>query len=209
MLKLDKKKIIKYSDFISNYFYQQIAFYITYLLFKTNVTPNQITLLSLFLGILSGFFIFSKHIYLGIVFLNLSFIFDCVDGQLARAKSLFSKIGSFLDNMADRLVENIVLFALMFQYTYGYGILLAFTTLVFLNMLYSYLQDISIYGNRQYKKLSTIEKIIFSPVYFISRSMIIPMLSILIIKPVTFVYVLIFLYCYGVLFRVYREVTNV
>ncbi len=208
-MKLDKQNTIKYSDFISNYFYQQIAFYITTLLVKTKITPNNITILSLLTGLLSAFSLYMGYLYLAIFLLNISFIFDCIDGQIARVKKLHSEFGMWLDNITDRVVENIILigmfFALLDNKVFTIGVVL----LIFFNMYYAYISDMLIYSNTQgYKRLTTIEKILFSPIYFISRSMMIPMLSLFILYPTYMVWILVFLYLYGIVFRVYREVTK-
>ena len=207
--KLEKQKIIKYSDFISNYFYQQIAFYITEILVKTKVTPNSVTIISLIFGLASGFLIYNHHLYLAILFLNASFILDCVDGQLARAKNLHSDFGMWLDNISDRVVENSIVFAVLINFVNNSTMVVILTFVIFLNMFYAYMSDMLTYaGVEGYKKLTKKEKILFSPIYFISRSMIVPVLSIFILFPKIMAPVLMFLYLYGVVFRIYREVTK-
>jgi len=208
-MKLDKQNTIKYSDFISNYFYQQIAFYITTLLVKTKITPNNITILSLLTGLLSAFSLYMGYLYLAIFLLNISFIFDCIDGQIARVKKLHSEFGMWLDNITDRVVENIILIAMFFALLDNKVFTMGVVLLIFFNMYYAYISDMLIYSNTQgYKRLTTIEKILFSPIYFISRSMMIPMLSLFILYPTYMVWILVFLYLYGIVFRVYREVTK-
>lgn len=206
---INKRDTIKYSDFISNYFYQQIAFYITTLLVKTKVTPNSVTYLSLLIGVLSAFSIYIGHLYLSVFLLNISFILDCVDGQIARAKQLQSEFGMWLDNISDRVVENIILIGMFFIQSDNNIFVVGIVLLIFLNMYYAYISDMLIYAKKQgYKKLTYKEKILFSPIYFISRSMMIPMLSLFILYPIHMVWILIFLYLYGIVFRLYREVTK-
>ncbi len=208
-MNINKRDTIKYSDFISNYFYQQIAFYITTLLVKTKITPNSVTYLSLFIGVLSAFSIYIGHLYLSVFLLNISFILDCVDGQIARAKQLQSEFGMWLDNISDRVVENIILIAMFFTLSDNNFFVVGIVLLIFLNMYYAYISDMLIYAKKQgYKKLTYKEKILFSPIYFISRSMMIPMLSLFILYPIYMVWILIFLYLYGIIFRLYREVTK-
>jgi phosphatidylglycerophosphate synthase len=208
-MKIIRKETIKYTDFISNYFYQQIAFLITSFLMKTKITPNIVTLISLIFGLLSAFFVFKHSIVLSIVFLNISFILDCVDGQLARVKRLESDFGMWLDNISDRIVENAIVLSIALAYLHDKMILIGSLFLLFLNMQYAYMSDMVIYqNNSEYRKLTTKEKIIFSPIYFISRSMIIPMLSLLILFPGFFVWVINILYVYGIVFRVYREMNG-
>jgi len=203
---LKKEKIIKYSDLISNYFYQQIAYFVTKKLIFSNTTPNMVTIVSLILGIFSGVSLYFNFKLSAIFLLNISFILDCVDGQLARAKKLQSDFGMWLDNISDRIVENSIILALLLSHLSNNAIVISTALLLLLNMQYSYMSDMLIYQNTsRYKSLSFNEKLFFSPVYFISRSMIIPMLSLLIFFPLYISLVINILYLYGILFRVYRE----
>lgn len=79
---------------------------------KNTVTPNQMTVLSGFLGLLVLPALLLQHPYLAIALLLLSGFCDTLDGTLARLKQKSSDWGSVLDIMTDRLVEIIVVFAL-------------------------------------------------------------------------------------------------
>lgn len=85
---------------------------LTRLLLKTPLTPNQITFISLGLGILSGI-LFSKGTYACSVAAaagyQLAIVLDNCDGEVARAKNKRSAIGGWLDIMAD-IVTDISLF---------------------------------------------------------------------------------------------------
>ena len=81
------------------------------ILYPTPITPNQITFLSLVLGLLSaGFYVSGKPDALvwGAVFLYGKVILDNVDGNLARARGTSSRFGRFLDSLADFLVTVLV-----------------------------------------------------------------------------------------------------
>jgi len=104
---------------IGKVYYRQISIRITRQLIRTNITPNQITGISFILGIVSGFlFALGDYIYLvlGAVFLQFSLILDCVDGEIARIKSLKSKTGEFLDGILDQVKQTAIFFGI------GYGI---------------------------------------------------------------------------------------
>ncbi|BAF70364.1 CDP-alcohol phosphatidyltransferase family protein [Nitratiruptor sp. SB155-2] len=190
--------IIKYTDILSYYVYQKIAYQLTLLLSKTKMTPNQITTVSLLLGIFAAASFFYEYRVLSFLLLHLSFLFDCVDGQLARATKQLSKKGTFLDNISDRIVENAILLVFVYRYNFSSGNLL-----IFLNMLYSYIQDILIYSHVQFEKLNKREKIIFSPIYFLNRSFVILFLSISLFYPKILLF-LVFLYALGIVFYFYR-----
>ncbi|TXT54423.1 MAG: conserved membrane protein of unknown function [Promethearchaeota archaeon] len=84
------------------------------------ITPNQLTLLALVVGILSAICIYLSAqltwfillIALSIVFMVLSFLLDAFDGALARLGEP-SEFGGILDMFCDRLVEVAILIALI------------------------------------------------------------------------------------------------
>ena len=82
-----------------------LAMPITRLLAKRRwATPDEITIVSLILGLLTGLFFAVGDTWAlitgGIVY-YLSFVLDCVDGKLARILELSSPRGQALDAMAD------------------------------------------------------------------------------------------------------------
>lgn len=87
------------------------------MLYPTPVTPNQITVLSLVLGLLSaGFYISGRPDALawGAVFLYGKVFLDNVDGNLARIRGASSRFGRFMDSLADFLVTVLVYIAVSF-----------------------------------------------------------------------------------------------
>jgi phosphatidylglycerophosphate synthase len=81
-------------------FTRRISIYVTLLLARTPVTPNQLTFSSIVLGIAAGLlWAFGGHLYFitgGILF-QLMYLLDCVDGELARYKKMSSARGAYLD----------------------------------------------------------------------------------------------------------------
>ncbi len=81
---------------------------LTALLLKTPLTPNQVTLISLGFGILSGVF-FAKgdtsFTLLAALFFQIAAVLDNCDGNIARAKDLKSEFGGWFDVVADVLVD--------------------------------------------------------------------------------------------------------
>ncbi len=111
------RDVIKREDsMISFYFSGQVANWIVRFThrFLPWVTPNILTGVSLVLAFYAAF-LFSQgnHLALieGVIFLNISFIFDCADGQLARIKGLRSRFGAWFDYHSDRVKDGIMLFA--------------------------------------------------------------------------------------------------
>ncbi|GGL72150.1 hypothetical protein GCM10011575_33200 [Microlunatus endophyticus] len=80
----------------------------TWLALRTRVTPNQITAISLAIGILAGLLIFTGRPAAWIaaaVLLQLSLIIDCMDGEVARFTRRYSDFGGWLDGIGDRVKE--------------------------------------------------------------------------------------------------------
>jgi len=75
----------------------------------TGITPNQITLLSLLLGIAAGVLYGVNLIYAGAAALLLSGLLDFIDGGVARIKNRSSKFGAAIDWIVDKYVDCIVL----------------------------------------------------------------------------------------------------
>lgn len=74
---------------------------------RTNVTPNQVTLATLGVFIASAIVMATRlghrGLVLAVVLLEISYVLDCVDGQLARLKSQSSPVGAHLDFLMDEL----------------------------------------------------------------------------------------------------------
>jgi len=73
---------------------------------KTSITPNQLTIGALVLGLAAAVcFFFADWYWLlaGAVLFHLSFVLDCMDGKIARLKGNGSVFGSWLDYVFDRV----------------------------------------------------------------------------------------------------------
>lgn len=70
----------------------------------TRFTPNQITIISFIVGILSAYsFLYGiwPYMLIGALLFEFSYIIDCIDGRIARLKRLESRFGAYLDITAD------------------------------------------------------------------------------------------------------------
>lgn len=80
----------------------------------TWITPNQISWLSGGLGgLVAGWFIIQKHYFIAVLFIILSGILDCLDGDLARERGIASSEGDILDSVIDRYVDFLLISALI------------------------------------------------------------------------------------------------
>lgn len=108
MSELDKEyeaslKSIETENKIDRIFYRPIGFRIARMLRGTGITPNMVTVISIFVGAAAGFMFYHESLVYtisGILLLIFANILDCVDGQLARLTGIKSAIGRILDGFA-------------------------------------------------------------------------------------------------------------
>ena len=72
---------------------------------RTNLTPNEITI-GAFMFIPFAAYFYGVGTYTGLIlgalFFEINYLFDCIDGTVARVKKLGSPLGAYLDPMLDR-----------------------------------------------------------------------------------------------------------
>ncbi len=94
----------------------KVAKYITYFVANyTKLTPNNITFISFIFAFFALIAISSHHYIFGAILFQISYIFDIVDGALARVKNLTSKFGAFLDVFTDWFKAPILITILLYQ----------------------------------------------------------------------------------------------
>ncbi len=81
---------------------------------KLPLTPNQITVISIFFALAASYFLYVGNILLGLIMLIISGYLDLVDGAVARARGTASKAGAYIDTVTDRYVEIILLVGMSF-----------------------------------------------------------------------------------------------
>ncbi len=118
-------KSIETENLIDLYFYRPIGYRLARLLEHTGVTPNMVTILSIFVGAGTGylFYFTNKPSYTiaGILLLIMANILDCVDGQLARLTGIKSEIGRILDGIAGDIWFTLIYVGLALRLTHLYG----------------------------------------------------------------------------------------
>ncbi len=74
-----------------------------------SVTPNQVTVFAILVGLAAGYVAslggYAAIAIAGVMF-QLNSILDSVDGELARLRVQYSKLGQWLDNVSDEIVDN-------------------------------------------------------------------------------------------------------
>ncbi|GGS90898.1 hypothetical protein GCM10010156_56520 [Planobispora rosea] len=100
---------IKRDDgFFTTYFVSSWSRYPVALAAWLRLTPNAVTGMSVGLAVLAAVWFSAgtrAAMIAGAVLFYLSFVLDCVDGQLARYTRVFSPLGSWLDATSDRVKE--------------------------------------------------------------------------------------------------------
>lgn len=100
-------------EIINTYCIRPLAGFFVRIVFPTPITPNQVTIAATVVGIVAAAFYFdgtAMHNMVAGLCMTLKDILDSADGQLARAKQRYSRIGRFLDSIGDFLV-NLLAFA--------------------------------------------------------------------------------------------------
>ncbi len=110
------RKSIKSSisdELVNTYLLRPVAGLLVRVLYATSITPNQVTVASIVAG-LAAAFVYLKgdplSVAIGGLLVTTKDLLDSADGQLARAKQLYSRRGRFLDSIGD-VVVNLAIFA--------------------------------------------------------------------------------------------------
>jgi phosphatidylglycerophosphate synthase len=95
-------------ELINTWLIRPLAGLVVGILYKTPATPNQVTIASTVAG-LAAAWVYAKGAPSAIAFagllITLKDVLDSADGQLARAKQMFSRLGRFLDSISDFVVD--------------------------------------------------------------------------------------------------------
>ncbi len=92
---------------VNVYVQRPLAGIVTRAVYFTPITPNQLTITGVLFGITGGILLSvqGEHLTTAALCFYLKDIFDSADGQLARAKQLYSRRGRFLDSIGDYVVD--------------------------------------------------------------------------------------------------------
>ncbi|MEV0581880.1 CDP-alcohol phosphatidyltransferase family protein [Nonomuraea sp. NPDC050310] len=110
--------------FFATYFVSSWTRPLVRLAARLKLTPNAVTGISIGLAVTAAaWFTYGARAaqVAGAVLVYLSFVLDCVDGQLARYTRTFTPLGSWSDAMADRFKEYVVYVGLAVGYSAGQG----------------------------------------------------------------------------------------
>lgn len=77
---------------------------ITKSLYQLKITPNEITIFSTIIGLLSFYFLWNFQILNFIVCFVLYYFLDCMDGYYARKYNMVTVVGDYLDHIRDLII---------------------------------------------------------------------------------------------------------
>lgn len=101
-------KTVDSEEILDLIIFRPVSFVLVKLIYNTNITPNQISIVALMFGILAGIlygFGTYEFFLLGSASFFLCNTLDCMDGQLARLKKNGTKIGRVIDGFIDYITS--------------------------------------------------------------------------------------------------------
>jgi len=101
-------------------FYRPVAFLLVRVIYRTEITPNQISLFAIVMGIFAGYFYsLGQPLYftVGALFFLAFNILDCSDGQLARLKKNGTPVGRIIDGISDYIATVAVYLGILFGFS--------------------------------------------------------------------------------------------
>lgn len=107
----DYNKSIKSSasdELINTYVLRPVAGFLVRMLYPTSISPNQVTIASILAGVAAALGYLQASPFALVcagLLVTLKDLLDSVDGQLARAREQYSRIGRFLDSIGDFIVD--------------------------------------------------------------------------------------------------------
>lgn len=127
---------------VSRYINRRVSTRITSFILRRNIpiTPNQVSLASFLLAVLSGLLFYMHQWVLAGVLAEIASIVDGVDGELARARGVASPVGGFVDAVLDRFADASILFGLTLAVyaDWGLGALIVGMAALFGDLMVSY-----------------------------------------------------------------------
>lgn len=103
--------------------------------YKTGHTPNTITTYSFILGLASAYFYYHNHLFLFAICFIVSYLFDCLDGYMARKYNMKSDFGEYYDSISDGTVIVLLLYIVYIKHYHKLNSLLLFIFATFVILL--------------------------------------------------------------------------
>lgn len=98
---------------------------------QLGVTPNLLTTFSLGFGILAAWLLFQNHVILAIIAYIISYLFDCMDGNMARMFDMVTRFGDLYDHGSDIIKTTLFYIALINNGYFSLSFKIAFLVISF------------------------------------------------------------------------------
>jgi len=106
-----------------------------------NITPNHLTTCNIITSIISGYYLYKNTKSVAIIFLILSYIFDCSDGLYARKYKMVSKFGDYYDHISDLIQYLLYTYILFTKYQFINYRALIIIIIVQLVLMFAYMNE--------------------------------------------------------------------
>jgi hypothetical protein len=116
----DSLKMAEVEEVIDLVLYRPLAFLLVKSIYRTRITPDNLTFAAIIMGFAGGcFYALGLHFscIIGALFYLLFNILDCSDGQLARLKKNGTSVGRLVDGIADYLATIAVYIGIAIGYS--------------------------------------------------------------------------------------------
>ncbi|MDP7527507.1 MAG: CDP-alcohol phosphatidyltransferase family protein [Candidatus Marinimicrobia bacterium] len=111
--KIEKDQTNHKADLYARWFVWKLSAPISFLMVRTPFSANQITVFQEIVGVIGAVLLACieiKYAIFGIILLQIGYIFDCVDGEVARFKNQQSVRGVYLDLIGHQIVIPMYIF---------------------------------------------------------------------------------------------------
>jgi len=108
--------MVEVEEILDLIFYRPLAYVVVKILYRTNLTPNQITFIAIIWAVLGAVLFVKEYVILAGIFFILYDVFDCADGMVARLKKNGTPIGRVVDGFADYIATGAAYLAIGFGF---------------------------------------------------------------------------------------------
>ncbi len=126
-------KYVEAEEPLDLYLYRIVSFVFVKIIYPLPITPNQLSMTALIMGIVSAFFFSSgtaETNKIAALFYAIYYLFDLSDGQVARLKKKGTRTGRIIDGISDYVTHFAIYIALGISYNTAGGWFLVLFTLI-------------------------------------------------------------------------------
>lgn len=126
------------------------------------ITPNMLTTASLLTGLLAALLAWVGYYYLAAFTVLISYVFDCMDGNMARMFKMVTPFGDWYDHISDILKYSFLYVVILTSSKLSRNFKVAFSSITITIMIFMYIhfgcQEKS-YAKNEKDSLSSLEKV--------------------------------------------------